>query len=301
VPVTLTRIVLRSYAKINLGLQILQKRSDGYHEVRTVLQTIGLHDQLTIQRQRRKGIRFITDCSELNPNDNLVVRATRLFQQKTKVPGGFHVRLEKKIPVGAGLGGGSSNAAVTLLGLKKMFGLRLSNQDLLDWSGLLGSDVPFFIIGGRALAIGRGSEVYPLKELPRKRVLLAIPDEKVSTVDAYQRLSLRLTKQRAVSMIPVFCSGYLDSLDSGKGQVNDFERVVFEDLPQLRLLKQDWIECGAETAGLTGSGSALFGVFNRRKAFLQAVSVASRKELRLIQTHTLNRLQYQEKILESLH
>ena len=122
-----------------------------------------------------------------------------------------------------------------------------------------------------------------------------------STVGAYARLSLRLTKPVGASMIPVFCSGYLDSLNEGKGPGNDFERIFFEDFPQFQRVKEKWLRCGAEAAGLTGSGSALFGVFGGKKILSKAVSVVDRKELRLIQTSTLNRLQYQKSLVESLH
>jgi 4-diphosphocytidyl-2-C-methyl-D-erythritol kinase len=301
VPVAFSRITLRSYAKINLGLHVLGKRSDGYHEVRTALQTVGLHDRLTIQRTtRQQKIRFQSNSPELDPADNLVVRAIQLFQQRTKTPGGFGVSLEKRIPLGSGLGGGSSNAAVTLLGLCRLFGLKLPKGDLLEWSGLLGSDVPFFLLGGTALGIGRGSEVYPLEEPPRKRILLAIPPRGVPTRDAYERLSLRLTKRIGASMIPVFCSGYLDSLNGGRAQENDFEEMFFEESPQIRKLKDDWLKCGAEAAGLTGSGSALFGIFSCEKTLLRAVAATSWEALRLIRTHTLNRLRYQKGIVEFL-
>jgi 4-diphosphocytidyl-2-C-methyl-D-erythritol kinase len=300
VPVAFSRIALRSYAKINLGLHVLGKRPDGYHEVRTALQTVGLHDRLTIQHIEQRRIRFQSNSPGLDPAGNLVVRAIQLFQQRTKIPGGFQVSLEKRIPLGSGLGGGSSNAAVTLLGLCKLFELDLPKQDLFEWGGLLGSDVPFFLLGGTALGIGRGSEVYPLEEPPQKRILLAIPARRVSSGDAYERLSLRLTKRLGASMIPVFCSGYLDSLNGGRAQENDFERVFFRGFPRLRKLKQDWLKCGAEAAGLTGSGSALFGVFSCEKTLLSAVSAAGWEALRLIRTHTLNRLRYQKGIVESL-
>jgi 4-diphosphocytidyl-2-C-methyl-D-erythritol kinase len=149
--------------------------------------------------------------------------------------------------------------------------------------------------------LGHGSEVYPIEEAPRKPVLVAIPAEAVSTAGAYQRLSLQLTNQDRASKIPVFCLGYLEGLNGGKGPENDFERIFFEDFPWLRNIKEDWIRCGAEAAGLTGSGSALFAVFRGKEGLLKAVSAAGRKELRLIQTYTLNRLQYQKRIIESLH
>lgn len=294
-------IVLRSYAKINLGLQVLGRRPDGYHEIRTVFQSIALHDRLTLRRTRRSVISFRSDSRELHASDNLVTRAAELIRKKARVPGGLQIFLEKKIPLGSGMGGGSSNAAMTLLGLDRLLGLNLTSQELLDWSSELGSDVPFFLVGGKALGLGRGSEVYPLEDMPRKPLLVVVPEERVATADAYERLSLRLTKGRAASMIPVFCSGYWNSLNGGKAQENDFEVVFFSSFPQWKKLKDDWLDCGAETAGLTGSGSALFGIFTNRRALLKAASATRRNGLQLIQTYTLNRLQYQKGLVESLH
>ncbi|HEX2523312.1 MAG TPA: 4-(cytidine 5'-diphospho)-2-C-methyl-D-erythritol kinase, partial [Terriglobia bacterium] len=144
------QIALRSYAKINLGLKILGKRPDGYHEVRTVLQSIALHDRLSLQRTRTAGIQFRSNEPAIDSVNNLVVRAIEVFQRETGVRGGLRVTLEKSIPLGSGLGGGSSNAAATLLGLARLFRLHLSDSDLLRWAGQLGSDVPFFLLGGTA-------------------------------------------------------------------------------------------------------------------------------------------------------
>jgi len=291
---------LRSYAKINLGLHVLGKRTDGYHEIRTILQGIGLHDRLDIERTRGRGISFISDCRELDVHENLVVKAIRMFSETAHVSGRFEVHLRKRIPLGAGLGGGSSNAAVVLLGLNRMFGGPLDWQEMVDCASQLGSDVPFFLVGGRALAVGRGSEVYPLVPERRKPVLLAIPRVRVSTPDAYRRLSLQLTKRRPVSMIPVFCSDYLRALDRAKPLENHFESVVFSELPWLKALKKEWLKCGAEAAGLTGSGSGLFGMFDDTQSLSRAIAAVQRKDLRLIQTFTLNRAQYQKGIYKSV-
>ena len=231
------KIALRSYAKINLGLHILGKRTDGYHEVRTVLQTIGLHDRLILTRKRTRGIQFSSNEPGIDSTDNLVVRAIEAFQQHTGVSGGLAARVEKTIPLGAGLGGGSSNAAATLLGLARLFRLDLRGSDLLHCAGQLGSDVPFFLLGGTALGIGRGSEVYPLEELPKRHVLLAIPSRGISTAEAYGRLSLQLTNTDPESMIPRFCSSFWASLERQKLQENDFEPVFFEHFPELRKVK----------------------------------------------------------------
>lgn len=299
-PLRFQKVTLRSFAKINLGLHILGKRRDGYHEIRTLFQSLVLHDSLIIRRTRGRQIRFRCNLRELGASNNLVVKAVRLFRQETGVSGGFDIQLEKRIPLGSGMGGGSSNAATTLLGLCRLFNLAVPTEVLLDWGGALGSDVPFFFLGGRALGIGRGAEVYPIEEPPKRHVLLAIPGTGVSTVDAYRRLSLQLTKRVGASKIPVFCSGFLDTLGLGQGQENDFEALFFEDFPELRELKKGWLECGAEAAGLSGSGSALFGVFAAKRDLKNAVQVGAGRQLRFIQTRTLARAEYRKGIVESL-
>jgi len=295
-----TQITLRSYAKINLGLHILGKRPDGYHEVRTVLQTIALHDHLILTRKRTRGIQFSSNEPGIDPADNLVVRAIEVFQRQTGVPGGLTATLEKTIPLGAGLGGGSSNAATTLLGLARLFRLDLRRSDLLLSAGQLGSDVPFFLLGGTALGIGRGSEVYPMEELPKRHVLLGIPSKGISTSEAYGRLSLQLTNTHSESMIPRFCSGLWASLEGHKLQENDFEPTFFEQFPKLRKVKSDWLAAGAVAASLTGSGSALFGLFDQKRELAYAVSKAAGLHLRFIQTHTLKRTAYHSGMVESL-
>ena len=299
-PTQLHEIALRSYAKINLGLHILGKRPDGYHEVRTVLQTIGLHDRLILTQKRTKGIQFSSNEPGIDPADNLVTRAIKVFQRHSGVSGGLTAKLEKAIPLGAGLGGGSSNAAATLLGLARLFRLDLRGCDLLHWAGQLGSDVPFFLLGGTALGIGRGSEVYPIEELPKKHVLLAIPSRGRSTAEAYGSLSLQLTNTHPESMIPRFCSGFWASLERQKLQENDFEPAFFEHFPELRKVKADWLAAGAVMAGLTGSGSALFGLFEQKRELARAVSKAAGLDLRFIQTHTLRRAAYHSGLVESL-
>ena len=299
-PTQLHEIALRSYAKINLGLHILGKRPDGYHEVRTVLQTIGLHDRLILTRKRTKGIQFSSNEPGIDPADNLVTRAIKVFQHHSGVSGGLSAKLEKAIPLGAGLGGGSGNAAATLLGLARLFRLDLRGCDLLHLAGQLGSDVPFFLLGGTALGIGRGSEVYPLEEMPKKHVLLAIPSRAISTAEAYSGLSLQLTNTDSESMIPRFCSGFWASLERGKVLENNFEPAFFERFPHLSKVKSDWLAAGAVAAGLTGSGSALFGLLESKQELGVAASKTADLDLRFIRTRTLTRTSYRSGLVEFL-
>ena len=293
------QVILRSYAKVNFGLQVLGKRDDGFHEIRTILQSIDLHDRITLKRCIEPGLEFTSNSPDLNPARNLVCDAIRLFFCKLKIKGGIRVHLEKKIPIGAGLGGGSSNAAVTLLGMSVLYGQRLPISHLLEWGGRLGSDVPFFLLGGKCLGVGRGAEIYPLEESPKQYILLVVPSFPVLTANAYSRLSLKLTKKGGTGKIPAFCSGYLDSLSGTLALGNDFESVVFSDFPQLKKIKQLLIKSGARGAGLSGSGSALFGVFGSRKELFKARSAMKAQDIRLIETRTLNRAEFLKSLVEA--
>ena len=294
------QISLRSYAKINIGLHILGKREDGYHEIRTIFQTVNLYDRLDIALTQERKIEFTSDNRELDPRHNLVVRAILSLSRFKKLYKGYRVHLEKRIPAGAGLGGGSSNAAAAIHGIKRLLNLSLSHEELFEIGGTLGSDVPFFFVGGTALGVGSGAEVYPLEDQPEKDLLLVVPGSAISTVDAYARVTLPLTKKIKKSMIPVFCPGYLDSLDQGNFIGNDFEKVAFRDFPRLKAIKQKLLDRGAFAAGLTGSGSALFGIFNSRGQLLKARDAIESKEFQTIQTNTLSRKQYWNCLVESL-
>ena len=294
------QITLRSYAKINLGLQIVGRRQDGFHEIRTIFQTIELHDRLQIRLVRECGIEFESDHTALHPIDNLVVKAISSFNRLLKVHQGCQVRLEKKIPLGSGLGGGSSNAAAAILGMNKLLNLNVSTRQLFELGGLLGSDVPFFFVGGTALGVGRGSEIYPLAERCQSYVLLVVPSVGVSTQRAYARMRLPLTKRESKSMIPVFCPAYLDSLAGNQFLENDFEQVVFRDFPELKRIKRELVKVGATCAGLTGSGSTLFGLFESESKMLKARDRVASGSFHFIETKTLLRQQYWDCVVESL-
>ena len=188
-----------AYAKVNLRLDVLGRRADGYHELRTIFQTISLHDTLVLETKRDPGIDLCIDGnSQLagEPGqDNLVYRAIEALTREIGFQHGVRAVLTKRIPVGRGLGGGSSDAAAALLGLLRLTGKRIEAARLLEIASRLGADVPFFLHGGRALGIGRGDEIYPLPDAPRRHVLVVSPHEiAVPTKDAYQWLSEELTK-----------------------------------------------------------------------------------------------------------
>ena len=254
---------VRALAKINLDLRVLGKRSDGFHELRTVFQTISLADTLEIAYtpSRKTAISLVDD---LKIADNLVVRAARLAMEAMRATGRIEMRLTKRIPMGAGLGGGSSDAAAVLLALPALVGRTLGhNPDLPKLTAIgeqLGSDVPFFLLGGTAVGIGRGSEVFPLPDAPAQQGILVAPGIHVDTARAYRDLSPRLTTELQQNKIVSFQSVTWDtgSLASVR---NDFESVVFEQHRKLATLKKRLVRAGATVALMTGSGSALFGLF----------------------------------------
>jgi 4-diphosphocytidyl-2-C-methyl-D-erythritol kinase len=259
-------------AKINLSLKILGRRNDGFHEIETVIAPISLSDEITIeQRDAKKGIEFHCDNPSVpKGDDNLVVRAAKLFFEKTKVKGGVSFELKKKIPHAAGLGGGSSDAASTLLTLNELFGTNLPREAVAKMAEEIGSDVPFFIFQSTAICKGRGELVSPTRLREKLSVLLLKPDFCVPTPWAYSRW-------RDSREIPDVI--YADQEFAGRMFVNDLERPVFEKfifLAQMKmwLLKQP--EAGA--ALMSGSGSTVFAVL-RDHAHADGLAMRVKTEL----------------------
>ena len=262
-----------AFAKINLRLEILGKRADGFHELRTIFQTISLHDELKLReapaaslkaKQRPEISLEITGNAALSKEPiekNLVYRAVDELRRELKVRGGVEILLKKTIPAGRGMGGGSSDAAAALLGYLRLAGREIPAPRLMEIAASLGADVPFFLFGGRALGIGKGDEIYPLPDVAKLDVLVVSPREvHVPTPDAYRWLKARaLTKSGVNPKLWEFCALCWSS--QGSGLSNDFERPVFQRHPRLDGIKRELLHRGAAEASLAGSGSAVFGVF----------------------------------------
>ena len=266
-------LVLPSFAKINLGLRVLGRRPDGYHELRTTLQTIDLADEIVLEES--PALSLIVEGRFPVPADdsNLVLRAARALADGR--PGhGARITLRKTIPPGAGLGGGSSNAAVALLGLDRLWGLDTDPGVLYAMASRLGMDVPFFLYGGRCLAVGRGDEVLPLPDLPETRHLVVVwPGLSLSTREVYEGLPLSLTRPRILSSMKGFLpgpqqraagdrEGIADPEPRLPEVVNDLEETAFMKVPAMQRLKDRLIGSGASAAAMSGSGSAVFGLFS---------------------------------------
>jgi 4-diphosphocytidyl-2-C-methyl-D-erythritol kinase len=282
------RARVRALAKINLDLRVLGKRSDGYHELRTVFQTISLADTLEIAfTPGRKTAIELEDALAIP--DNLVVRAARLVLEAARIRGTVDIRLAKRIPMGAGLGGGSSDAAAVLLALPVLAGRVLTMNCLAQLAQQLGSDVTFFLTGGAAVGIGRGTEVFPLPDTPARPGVLIASGVHVSTADAYRRLSPNLTTE--LQQNKIFSFGCQDWAGGVSGAVcNDFETVVFEQHPRLAALKKRLVRAGASPALMTGSGSALFGLFRTRGEVSRAL--AALKQENAFRISLVNRARY---------
>jgi len=263
------RLRLRSLAKINLDLRVLNKRPDGYHELRSIFQTISLADVIDVQYQ--PGRTRIDIKSNVNIADNLIVRAADSVMKVTRRTGRLGFVLQKRIPIGGGLGGGSSNAAAILLALPLLLGKPLPTEKLMELGAALGSDVPFFLLGGTAVGLGRGTELYPLPDVQPRPALLIAPGIHVSTKEAYAQLGRELTSDSARSIDRFQSTAWRIADSSPYEGVNDFERVVFRLHPQLKSIKGKLLKLGARPALMSGSGSSLFGIFPSRQLRDRAV------------------------------
>jgi 4-diphosphocytidyl-2-C-methyl-D-erythritol kinase len=292
----MNEVRIPAFAKINVRLNVVGKRPDGFHELRTIFQSISLHDDLILRRAPGQVISLqVTGNAILSTEPvekNLVYRAVDLLRRELRLRDGVDIELRKNVPTGRGLGGGSSDAAAALLGFLRLTGKKLDGARLFELAASLGADVPFFLRGGRALGVSKGDEIYPLSDVPKQYLLVVSPESiHVPTPDAYRWLAAgpiyvdgqkrkskdnaasqrtrraaeqrkapgALTKLGKTSNIWGFCA--LCWSAQGTSLSNDFEAPVFERYPRLKQIKRVLLQHGAAEASLAGSGSAVFGVF----------------------------------------
>ena len=274
------------------GLRIFGKRPDGYHEVATILQSISLCDELTFELREDQEIRLTCDDSTIPTDDsNLVIRAVKALQENDR---GVNISLTKRIPAKGGLGGGSSNAAVTLLALTQLWQRQLQDTDLLRIACTLGADVPFFLMGGSAEGRGTGIDLSPLADIEQKQLIVITPNATVSTADAYASLNRgSLTTSESASILSSSFARPVTG-DSGQWSLhNDFEVAIFEIEPEIRRAKMALLDAGARGALLAGSGSSVFGIFDDEAARDRAlVKLRSETGWRVFSCHTLSRAEY---------
>lgn len=323
-------VTVRSFAKINLGLCIGPHREDGFHELCTVYQTIALSDRVRVRVGRGSGIEIRCEDPRV-PKDgsNTCYRIVERAMEAFKVGGRVVIELEKHLPVQGGLGGASGNAVATLLALERALKKQLPGPEKLKIAAEVGSDLPLFLVGGTILGVGRGEQVYPLPELPSVPCVVALPDVGVSTPQAFadwdeaklthadpsdrmlmfsRSVSAWLaglglsSSAKGLSGVPARSRGRAETplLDLVRtGIENDFEQVVFPKYPELREVKRVLQQSGAFYASLSGSGSALYGLFRMRSAAEKAAARLRKSGTEAVVTTTLNRRQFWKKSLVS--
>lgn len=283
------KLILKSPAKINLGLKIIKKRDDGYHEIETIFQMVSLFDTLTF-RNLQSEIILKTDHDKLPVDEtNLVAKAAKLLQQETGTKKGIEIFIEKKIPIGAGLGGGSGNAAFTLIGLNNLWELHLKKRDLISLAISLGSDVPFFLSGGpTAIGKGRGETLIPFENRSNIHVVLVYPNISVSTGSIYKELNLGLTSNsKDINILrSLLVEGKIAEL--GSYLYNDLETVVCKKYPALAEIKKKLMNSGAVGALVSGSGSSVFGIYIQQETARKATAKLINNEWQVFLTETIN-------------
>ena len=271
---------LKALAKINLGLDVLRRREDGYHEVKMVMQTINLYDKIVLRKIKKPEIRVKTNLFYLPENENnLVYQAAKLLMDEFEIEGGVAIDLQKFIPVAAGMAGGSSDAAAVLFGMNRLFGLELTRQELMERGVLLGADVPYCILRGTVLAEGIGEKLTVLPSIPKCAVLIAKPPVSVSTRVVYEALdSKEIVKHPDIDgLIRALEEGSLKTVAACMGNV--LEDVTIPKYPVIREIKQEMLEAGALNAMMSGSGPTVFGLFENKIKARNAQERIRRKAL----------------------
>jgi len=324
-------VAVRSFAKINLGLEIGPRRPDGFHGLRTVYQTIALHDRLRVEVARGIGIEIRSNdprvpCDESNTCWRMAERAMKALKARGRVV----IHIEKSLPVQGGLGGASSNAVATLLALERGLAKQLPSAERLRLAAEVGSDLPLFLVGGTVLGVGRGEQVYPLEDLPSLDCVIVTPEVGISTPQAFAewdrrqeaggrkqeagKLTAAAASDKLVGSSHAVCA-WLSGSSTGvpaqrggdraeallldlvhAGIENDFESVVFPLHPELRRVKRALAGAGAGYASLSGSGSTVYGLFRSRELAQKAALRLGAESMPAVATKTLTRREYWKRL-----
>ncbi len=273
-------IELKSLAKINLGLDVLGKRANGYHDVRMVMQTIYLYDDVKLERKKNGKVSVESNLFYLPANENnIAYKAAQMLREEFNIQDGVHIKLKKRIPVAAGLAGGSSNAAAVLFGMNRLFDLQLSQEELMERGVKLGADVPYCIMRGTVLAEGIGEELSPLSPMPKCYILIAKPGISVSTKVVYEKLDASAIVEHPDidGIIRALDENNLELVTERMGNV--LEQVTIADCPIIEEIKDTMKDNGAMNAMMSGSGPTVFGVFTRKQDAQEAMKAIKRKKL----------------------
>lgn len=270
----------RAYAKINIGLDVLRRRADGYHEVKMIMQTVDIYDELVLERRKEPGIELRMDNSDLpSGGDNLICRAADLLFREKKITEGVNISLTKRIPIAAGMAGGSADAAAALRGLNELFDLGYSLKELQALGVGLGADIPYCLAGGTMLSEGIGEILTPLPAPPAAHLVIAKPDINVSTAFVYGNLHAdRLAWHPDIDgMIAALQKGDLDGITGRLGNV--LETVTVKAHPVIEQIKELLRKQGAENALMSGSGPTVFGIFKEKETAARAAEAVERGRL----------------------
>lgn len=274
------KTIQRAYAKINIGLDVLRRRADGYHEVKMIMQTVDIYDELVLERRKQPGIELRMDNSELpSGGDNLICRAADLLFREKKITGGVNISLTKRIPIAAGMAGGSADAAAALRGVNELFDLGYSLKELQALGVGLGADIPYCLAGGTMLSEGIGEILTPLPAPPAAHLVIAKPDINVSTAFVYGNLHAdRLAWHPDIDgMIAALQKGDLDGITGRLGNV--LETVTVKAHPVIEQIKELLRKQGAENALMSGSGPTVFGIFKEKETAARAAEAVERGQL----------------------
>lgn len=274
------KLELKALAKINLGLDVLGRRENGYHDVRMVMQTIHLYDDVILEKTKEPGIHLETNLSYLPVDENnIAYKAAKLLQDEFGITEGIHIQLKKYIPVAAGMAGGSTNAAAVLFGMNRMYGLGLTEQQLKVRGVKLGADVPYCIMRGTVLAEGIGEILTPLPPMPKCYVLIAKPGISVSTKIVYEKFdALKDVEHPDIDRLMLGLeNGNLAEVAASIGNV--LEGVTIDLYPVIENIKQVMKQEGALNAMMSGSGPTVFGIFEDRRTAKKAYNVLKEKKL----------------------
>lgn len=271
--------IRKAYAKINLGLDVVGRLPNGYHEVRMIMQTVGIYDVLTMKRIPA-GIVVTTDHGELPTDENnLIYKSAKLMLEEYGITEGVQIHLEKHIPIAAGMAGGSTDAAATFLGMNQLFALNASEEKLRELGVRVGADVPYCIMGGTALAEGIGEKLQRLPAAPDCCLLVAKPDINVSTRYVYEHLDAEGVKEHPDidGMIEALKQGSLEGIVSRLGNV--LEAVTAKKYPVIHEIRQCMLDTGAAGSLMSGSGPTVFGIFTEKEAAQRALELIQEKKL----------------------
>lgn len=289
------RFTLKSFAKINWYLRVLGRRDDGFHQLLTVFQTISLCDTISFATSDEL-ILTCDDASMLTDGRNLIVKAAIALRQRTGTKKGAAIHLDKRIPSPGGLGGGSSNAAVALIGLRRLWELEIDDDNISEIAEELGSDVPFFLTGGTAIGAGRGEIIEEMPDVDTMFILIVTPNVDVSTKAAFEQMKCPSLTNYVLDRILPVCRAEVNLRDLHHSVLtNDFEASVFNTHPEIKRVKETLLELGAVNAAMSGSGASVFAIFDKQETRQTALKALDHESTwRKFAVATISRDEYRD-------